>query len=100
MHGIAREYAAALGRPVTYVDVPLQDWCDNELARPQFPPCVHDHLLTMVRHHAANRYDRNTGDVAPILGRPAQSLEEPIRSNLDWSALRGVSAWQTKPPQP
>src|SRR5262245_53001818 len=30
LHGLAAEYAAALGRPVGYVDVPLEDWRDRE----------------------------------------------------------------------
>ena len=32
MASMAAEYSEALGRPVTYVDVPLDDWRDQELA--------------------------------------------------------------------
>ena len=33
MRGLAAEYSEALGRPVTYVDVPLEQWRDQELRR-------------------------------------------------------------------
>jgi hypothetical protein len=31
MHAMAAEYSAALGRTITYVDVPLEQWRDQEL---------------------------------------------------------------------
>ena len=37
------------------------------------PDHVFEHLLTMARLHAANRYDRLTHDVEAITGRPATS---------------------------
>ena len=71
VHGIAAEYAEALGRPVTYVDVPLERWRDEELRKFGLPEHLLGHLLTMAKLHAANRYDRLTRDVQTILGRPA-----------------------------
>src|SRR5262245_43257901 len=71
LHGLAAEYAAALGRPVTYVDVPLERWRDEELHKLGLPEHLYGHLLTMAKLHAANRYDRLTHDVEAILGRPA-----------------------------
>ena len=35
MNGIAAEYSEALGRTITYVDVPLEQWRDRELRRPE-----------------------------------------------------------------
>ena len=75
LHGLAGEYSAALGRSVTYVDVPLEEWRDRELRSRRLPDHVFGHLLTMAQLHAANRYDRLSSDVEKILGRPAQSLE-------------------------
>ena len=66
---MAAEYAAALGRPITYVDVPLEQWRDQELRRRQLPDHVVEHLLTMAHLHAANRYDRLTHDVEAIIGQ-------------------------------
>jgi uncharacterized protein YbjT (DUF2867 family) len=71
MHGIAKEYAEALGRPVTYVDVPHERWRDEELRKFGLPEHVFGHLLTMAKLHAEGRYDRLTHDVEAILGRPA-----------------------------
>ena len=73
LQALAAEYADALGRPITYVDVPLEQWRDQELRSRQLPDHVCAHLLTMARLHAANRYDRLTHDVEAITGRPATS---------------------------
>jgi uncharacterized protein YbjT (DUF2867 family) len=74
--GLAAEYAAALGRPVAYVDVPLEQWRDEELRPRGLPEHVSGHFLTMAKLHAANRYDRLTHDVEAILGRPATSARD------------------------
>ena len=76
VHGIAAEYAEALGRPVTYVDVPLERWRDEELRKFGLPEHLLGHLLTMAKLHAANRYDRLTHDVQAILGRPATGARD------------------------
>lgn len=81
LHGLASEYAAALGRPVRYVSLPLNDWRDNELRTHGLPEHVFEHLLTMAELHAANRYDRLTSDVEAILGRPARPIETMVREN-------------------
>src|SRR4029077_7535419 len=72
MANIAAEYSAALGRKITYVDVPIDEWRD--LRNLKLPDHVFHHLLTMVRLHAANRYDRATHDIDAIIGRPATSI--------------------------
>ena len=76
MQGMAAEYSAALGRTVTYVDVPLEAWRDQELRRRHLPDHLIVHLVTMARLHAANRYDRLTHDVEAITGRPATSVRD------------------------
>jgi NAD(P)H dehydrogenase (quinone) len=81
LHGLAGEYSAALGRSVTYVDVPIEEWRDKELRGRRLPEHVFEHLLTMAHLHAANRYDRLSSNVEAILGRPARSLESMVRDN-------------------
>jgi uncharacterized protein YbjT (DUF2867 family) len=76
LHGLAAEYAAALGRPVMYVDVPLEQWRDEELRKLGLPEHLFGHLLTMAKLHAEGRYDRLTHDVEAILGRPATSARD------------------------
>jgi NAD(P)H dehydrogenase (quinone) len=60
LHGLASEYAAALGRPIRCVAAPLDEWRDKELRASGLPEHVFKHLLTMAKLHAANRYDRLT----------------------------------------
>jgi hypothetical protein len=58
------------------VDVPLEQWRDQELRSRKLPDHVFEHLLTMARLHADNRYDRLTHDVETITGRPATSVRD------------------------
>jgi uncharacterized protein YbjT (DUF2867 family) len=83
MASMAAEYSAALGRPVTYVDVPFDDWRDRELRSRGLPDHVFDHFVTMARLHAENRYDRMTHDVEAITGRPASTVRSYVESCTD-----------------
>lgn len=83
MHAVAAEYSAALGRTITYVDVPLEQWRDQELRSRHLPDHVCGHLLTMARLHAANRYDRLTHDVEAITGRPATGIREFVAHHAE-----------------
>ncbi|MDP9841426.1 NAD(P)H-binding protein [Streptosporangium lutulentum] len=83
MTGIAEEYSRALGRKVTYVDVPFDTWADQIVSPAGFPPHTEEHILTMARLHHLNRYDRATRDVESILGRPAKTVEEFIAERAD-----------------
>jgi NAD(P)H dehydrogenase (quinone) len=83
MASMAAEYSEALGRPVTYVDVPLDDWRDQELRSRGLPDHVFDHFVTMARLHAENRYDRMTHDVEAITGRPALTVRSYVESRAD-----------------
>ena len=74
----AAEYSKALGRTITYVDIPLEQWRDQELRTRNLPDHVFEHLLTMARLHAANRYDRLTHDVEEVTGRAATSTRDYV----------------------
>jgi NAD(P)H dehydrogenase (quinone) len=74
----AAEYSSALGRIITYFDVPLEQWRDQELRSRNLPDHVFEHLLTMAGLHAANRYDRLTHDVESITGRTATSTRDYV----------------------
>ncbi len=76
MKAVAAEYSAALGRKITYVNVPFEQWRDQELRNLKLPEHVFEHLLTMARLHAANRYDRVTHEIEAITGRPATSIQD------------------------
>ena len=83
MTGVAREYSNALGRKITYVDVPLEQWRDTDLRSLKLPEHVFQHLVTMARLHAANRYDRSTGDVEAVTGRPPTPIREFVAEHSD-----------------
>ncbi len=83
MNAMAAEYSDALGRTITYVDVPLEQWRDQELRSLNLPDHLFGHLLTMARLHAANRYDRLTRDVEAITGRPAISCRDFVARNAE-----------------
>jgi NAD(P)H dehydrogenase (quinone) len=83
MHAMAAEYSAALGRTITYVDVPLEQWRNQELRSRNLPDHVFEHLLTMARLHAANRYDRLTHNVEAITGRHATSCRDFVARHAE-----------------
>jgi uncharacterized protein YbjT (DUF2867 family) len=76
MTAVAAELTAALGRPVTYVDVPLRQWIDEVLTPLGLPEHLQNHLVTMARLHHDGRYDRLTHDVEAVIGRPPTSVRE------------------------
>ncbi|GAA5017721.1 NAD(P)H-binding protein [Actinopolymorpha pittospori] len=76
MNGVAAEYSRALGRKVTYEDVPPGPWTEQLAARHGLSQHLVDHIATMARLQRENRYDRSTRTVEEITGTPAQSVEE------------------------
>ena len=91
MQALAAEYSDALGRTITYVDVPFEEWRDHELRSHYLPDHVFKHLLTMVHLHAANRYDRLTHDVETITGRPATSARDFVARHAELFRPNGKS---------
>jgi hypothetical protein len=83
MNSIAEEYARALSKKVSYVDIPPEVWATKVLAAARLGPYVDDHLLTVARLHRENRYDRMTTTVKEITGRPAESVEDFVTEHVD-----------------
>ena len=82
IHAFAVEYAEALKRPVTYVDVPMGEW-ETELGRRGLPEHVFGHLLTMAHLHAVGRYDRLTQDVQSVTGNAPITAREFVIRHAD-----------------
>lgn len=74
LHGVAEEYGRALGRPVRYKDIDFEQW-KAEIDDLPIPPHLANHLLTMGRLHADNRYDRLTSTVKDLTGEPPLGIE-------------------------
>ena len=80
MHGVAAQYARALGREVRYVDVPREPW-EADLIANAASPHLAAHLCAMAELHRQNRYDRLTDDVERLTGAPPMSVEDFVRRN-------------------
>ena len=78
---VAREYSKALGRTITYQDIPVEPWKDALLARGMPAHLVH-HLATMADLHRAGRYDRMSDDVLALTGQAPLSVQEFVRRNV------------------
>ncbi|MFJ4845043.1 MULTISPECIES: NmrA family NAD(P)-binding protein [unclassified Streptomyces] len=81
MNAIAAEFSEVLGRPVRYVDVPYEEWVAEDLGALGLPEHVRQHLSVMARLHAQNRYDRATGDLEQLIGRPASGVRELVAAH-------------------
>lgn len=71
----AQEYSKALGRTITYADIPVEAWRDGLLAR-GLPVHLVNHVTTMADLHRAGRYDRMSGDVHMLTGQTPMSMRE------------------------
>lgn len=83
MNEIAKEYAAALSRPVKYVDVQYDQWLKEDLLPLNLPGHVLHHISTMAKLHADNRYDRLTADVQKLTGTPSMSVREYVAAHAE-----------------
>jgi uncharacterized protein YbjT (DUF2867 family) len=80
MHFYADEYSKALGRTITYQDIPVESWRDGLLER-GLPVHLVNHLATMADLHRAGRYDRMSDDVLRLTGQGPLSVQEFVRKN-------------------
>jgi hypothetical protein len=80
MHFYAQEYSKALGRTITFEDIPVGPWRDGLLER-GLPVHLVNHLATMADLHRAGRYDRMSDDVRTLTGKAPLSLQEIVRKN-------------------
>jgi NAD(P)H dehydrogenase (quinone) len=81
MEEVAQEYAEALHRPIKYVNVPFDEWSDQDLRSLNLPSHVFHHFLTMAKLHADNRYDHLTDDLAKITGKSGMSIREYVATH-------------------
>jgi hypothetical protein len=74
----------------------LEQWRDQELRRRNLPDHVFEHLLTMARLHAANRYDRLTPVRPSRAGAPSSGSAGPLGCAHDVEAITGTPATSTR----
>jgi hypothetical protein len=80
MHFYAEEYSKALGRTITFQDIPVEAWRD-ELLESGLPVHLVNHFVTMADLHRAGCYDRMSEDVLTLTGQGPLSLQEFVRKN-------------------
>jgi hypothetical protein len=80
MHFFAQEYSKALGRTITYQDIPVAAWRDG-LLKSGSPVHLVNHLATMADLHRAGRYDRMSDDVLTLTGQAPMSVREFVAKN-------------------
>lgn len=80
MQVYAQEYSKALGRTITFHDIPVEPWRDDLLKR-GLPAHLVNHLATMADLHRAGRYDRMSDDILTLTGQAPQSLQKFVRQH-------------------
>jgi len=80
MYFFAKEYSEALGRTITYQDIPVEPW-RHGLLESGLPVFLVDHLATMADLHRAGRYDRLSNDVLTLTGQRQLTVRELVRMN-------------------
>ena len=76
----AQEYSKALGRPITYQDIPVGPWRESLIER-GLPIHLVNHLATMADLHRAGRYDRMSDDVLTLSGQAPLSVQDFVRKH-------------------
>src|SRR3984893_11605679 len=80
MHFYAQEYSKALGRTISYQDIPVEPWRHALLER-RWPVHVVNHLAAMADLHRAGRFDRMSDEVLMLTGERPLSVQEFVKKN-------------------
>jgi len=91
MHFYAQEYSKALGRTITYQDIPAGEWRAGLVER-GLPMHLVNHLATMADLHRAGRYDRMSDDVRTLTGKGPLGVRDFVRKNADVFTISAKAA--------
>src|ERR1700726_380977 len=80
MHFYAQEYSKALGRTITYQDIPVEPWRDDLLKR-GWPLHGVNPLTALCDLHRAGRFDRASDDVRTLTGQEPLTVQGFVRKN-------------------
>ena len=78
MHDVAKALTRALGKEVSYVDVPVQSGVESMIAM-GMPKFMADTFGELFVNFAKGGADRATGDVEQVTGHPARSIDDFAR---------------------
>jgi len=83
LNAIALEYSLALGRPVKYVDMSVEEWRQSpHIKSSDLPEHVLNHIQTMAVLHRENRYDRQVHTVEEITGTKPMSVQDWVKDHI------------------
>jgi hypothetical protein len=82
MHEFAKDYAAALGRPVAYVPMDVETWNETyvDTALAAFPHTA-EHLKTLTRLMGGGGYRGVTDQLETLLGRPPKTVRWALENH-------------------
>jgi uncharacterized protein YbjT (DUF2867 family) len=80
--GLAEQFGRALGRSITPEELPTEKML-GLLAGSGLSDHVAHHISTMAKLHREDRYNRATGDVERVTGRPAQTVAQWVSAHPD-----------------
>jgi uncharacterized protein YbjT (DUF2867 family) len=82
MHGFAQDYAAALGRKVTYIPEDVETWNETyvDSALAAFPH-IAEHLKTLTRLMGGGGYRGVTDQLETLLGRPPKTVRWALENH-------------------
>src|SRR5258706_3971490 len=92
MNFFAQEYSKALGRTITFQDIPVEPWHDS-LLKLGWPVHVVNHLATMADLHRAGRYDRMSDDVLTLTGEGPLSVQDFVWEDAAAFTASAQTAW-------
>lgn len=87
---MADVFSEELGRPVEYVDLPIDDWGQILSGVPGMSESLIAHLKAVAQDHQDGVFSAVTDVVERIGGQPAQTLAEFIQENLAGFSVEGV----------
>ncbi|KND41853.1 hypothetical protein [Streptomyces stelliscabiei] len=82
MHGIAEDFAAVLGRPVTYVPEDIETWNETYVdTHMSAYPHIAEHLKTLTRIIGRGGYGGLTDELETLLGRPPKTVRWALENH-------------------
>ena len=73
------------------MDTPHDKWLKEVLLPLNLSQYVFDHVSTMAKLHAENRYDRLTSDVQKLTGKPSMSVREYVTAHPEVFSTAAVT---------
>ena len=81
MQEAAAVFAQELGRPIEYVDLPVETWKEVLASQPGFDSFLVSHLVAMAVDHQNGIFSAETDVVSRIGGQAPLTLAEFVRAN-------------------